>query len=351
MKILSTKFDSNINNTSPNLGIRTNNILRLESLANNNVAGSFNKYLVNFKGSLPKHSLASFMNEVRKVYGAKNIADVLYEAAQQPENLLGRGHAFLCYQIPGIEKYVFKSGNSRSAEHSLFEKPLRAIPDMFEGRNYGQAIAQSEDGGVQVLIKKDGIPHSIVPWIAIYRPPRIEITQIKANSFVQELETINSFDQFVYDELAEEINYLNSKHRKADSLNPNNLLVDYENRRFGLIDLHDASNLKLEKIPNCRNTFQDMASILIDALAFDKFYNALNKEGKERLVSVANAIVEKCIIAAKAKSLPFDEETYSRYLSVFGAEAPTLKDEPKPDLIGYYGLTKRLIPRLEEVRS
>lgn len=93
------------------------------------------------------------------------------------------------------------------------------------------------------------------------------------------------------------------------SINPNNLLVDYDKKQIHIIDsFKKASPLHI-------NTRYDLTSTLLDFSLYEKFYEQLEASEKDELVNSAEIIKTKCKKAANKFNIKEDETAYINYLS------------------------------------
>ena len=156
--------------------------------------------------------------------------------------------------------------------------------------------------------KIEGNVHSIKDW-SYKINGNIPVSKAEALQFVSSLYEIANFPQSSFDDYANQLKLLGENGYKQDSINPNNILVNSKQQKLHIIDTFKADN---EAHVNSR---LDLINVLLDFSFFDKFYEKLDKTGKEELLKSAQTIINKCNIASQKAGLPQDEKTYLTYLT------------------------------------
>lgn len=243
-------------------------------------------------------------NHLRKEAQINSIFDLSKNFIQ--ENFLGSGANSSVYKFSDdrLSSFAIK------VDHTPFEKDDKFISktiDEFYGMNFGQEIAKIGDR-FRILKRINGTPHSISDWsnkINTNSP----ISKEESYSFLSSINLISKFPQNSFDDYAKQLKTLSDKGYKQDSINPNNILVDFDNQKLHIIDFFKADN---EAHTNSRI---DLINVLLDFSFFDKFYANLDDESKIELLNSSKEIVEKCNIASRKMGIIQDEETYLKYLT------------------------------------
>ena len=306
----------------------------LSNIANLNIS---NINVTSFKGKIDESSFEEF-NKARLsagIYTIENLEENITE-----ENILGTGANSTVYSFnnPKLDKWALKVDKTsfETSSKSLFEK----TPDAFEGVNMGQEIAKAGDR-YRILKKIQGNVHSIKDW-SYKINGNIPVSQTEALQFVSSLYEIASFPQSTFDDYAMQLKLLGEKGFKQDSINPNNILIDSKNQKLHIIDFFKADN---ETHVNSRI---DLINVLLDFSFFDKFYEKLDKTGKEELIKSAQTIINKCNIASKKAGLPQDEKTYLTYLTEVDKWFGIHLVEKGGDYRTRYSRMKELLPSIKE---
>lgn len=267
-----------------------------------------------FRGNSAK-SVMDFENKVW--FTEKPLCELLKKSIDS-KNLLGEGLNSKVYSIIGIQDYVVKIYKKKFLGVNSILNKIFTVEDDFEGRNMGQVIGKINDG-IFILKKQNGQEHSVKFW-SDYCADKLNVTEKDAHNFLKDIKKIAKMPGETYEDYADKIQYLASKGYKTDSINPNNLLIDYEKNEINIIDFFKASE------PAHKDSVYDMFCPLLDFSLYKKFHGLLNEEEKKEFVDSSKVIINKCFIAAKKKELPTDENTYINYITEvdkwFGCHLP-----------------------------
>lgn len=253
-------------------------------------------------------TLTLFKHEFNKAYKNSNVGEILYKNIT-PNNFLGQGRLSICYQIPKIEDFALKFANKQvlTQEH-LSSATLSEVVDDFDGRNFGQPVAKLGDN-IMISKRVHGEPHSIPYWYN-YLFNTDAITSEQAKYFLEKLSKVAKLKQNTYNSYAESLTYLNSKDVKFDTINPNNILIDFKKNKIGLVDVQ-----KNPYFDNLKNTHHDMISNLLDMGLFTSFYNKLDTKNKNKLIHASKDVIEKCNESSSILKMNNSKEEYLKYLS------------------------------------
>lgn len=254
-------------------------------------------------------TLTLFKHEFNKAYKNSNIGGILYKNIT-PNNFLGQGRLSICYQIPKIDNFVLIFPNKQilTQEH-LSSATLSEVVDDFDGRNFGQPIAKLGDN-IMISKRVHGEPNSIPYWYN-YLFNTDAVTSEHAKDFLEKLSKIAKLKQNEYNSYAESLNYLNSKDVKCDTINPNNVLLDFKKNKIGLVDVQKSPYFN-----NLKNTHHDMISGFLDMGLFTSFYNKLDTKNKNKLIHASKDIIEKCNESNSILKMDNSKEEYLKYLSI-----------------------------------
>ena len=313
---------------------------------NNKILNSLNSYaaqniahikLTSFKGKTDEESFEEF-NKARIKAGIYSIEDLKKNI--RATNILGAGANSIVYSFNDKElsKWAIK------VDKHPFYKPTQTLfeksDDEFYGVNMGQEIAKAGDR-YRILKKIDGKVHSLTNWSHKINS-NIPISEAEALQFASSLYEIANFPQSTFDDYAQQLKLLGEKGYKQDSINPNNILIDSKKQKLHIIDSFRAVN---ETHVNSRI---DLINVLLDFSFFDKFYEKLDKTGKEMLLKSAETIIEKCNIASSKNEIPQDEETYLKYLTEVDKWFGFYLVDKGGDYRTRYERMKKLLPNINE---
>lgn len=279
-----------------------------KKISNQPVSSVINKNFtpVNFYGiSKDMHSFQEF-KKAAKMSGLCSLDDLI--ANIKPENFIGKGANSKVYKFinPLLDKWVLKECKVPFAQEcKLLFEPSQ---DAFYGYNMGQEIAKA--GNKYIVLKKiEGIEHSIPNWTDKITHAG-EITTEEARQFVNSLSKIQEFPQAAFDQYASDLKMLQDKGYKQDSINPNNLLIDYDKKIIHIIDFTKADHSKQV------NSRMDLIMPLLDFSLFKNFHDKLNSEEQKQLIDYSKTIIEKCNKASKKANLSQSEGTFLKYIEL-----------------------------------
>lgn len=219
------------------------------------------------------------------------------------KNIIGEGKNSKVYKFldNSFQKYVIKVLKpSCDSTPSLNELPRY---------NFGQAICKIQDN-IYVLRKQNGVQHGFVNWRDIVNGKKLE--KEEAKSFLEDLKKISNMPDKTFDSYAEKTKYISENGYKSDSINPNNILIDYDKNEINIIDYFKTN----KKYVNLKNCYLDMACNLLDFMNFKKIYNVLSKSEQKEFIESANVIIKKCYESAERVGLSTDKEEYNDFLSM-----------------------------------
>lgn len=226
-------------------------------------------------------------------------------------NLLGEGGNSRVYSIPGIPSYVIKVFKKVGAIDNLKVKAIVPKEDKLPEKNLGQAIGEilNDNGGdILILKRQSGEEHSAKNWSAVVNR-KIELTEADSQKFLKDVKKLAEMPDSTYDEMAATIVNLEQKGFKTDSINPNNLLIDYEHNSINVIDFFTASN------PTHKNSYLDMVFPLLDIPLSDNHQKFWTKAQKDEYTEASKIVVEKCLKAAQKTGLSTNEQTFLDFLT------------------------------------
>src|SRR5690606_4030700 len=99
---------------------------------------------------------------------------------------------------------------------------------IFEGRNFGQPVAQVAPG-ITVLVKQKGVPAGINGK---------QRHSVNADALYEaSLERAAALPPAAYECLVEDVMFLHEREKAIDPSKPGNVLIDLENGRFNFVDI------------------------------------------------------------------------------------------------------------------
>lgn len=232
----------------------------------------------------------------------KNRMEV-FESIKHP-NQIGEGMFSKVFKFSQekFDKYVIKVIKSKGFKLDL---PLNAFPE----NNFGQPISQI-NSRIFVLKKSEGVQHSLKNWRAVINNEEA-ITLSDARAFSKSIEAISEMPESSFVDFASNLKVLKDKGYRMDSMNPNNLMIDYSKNRINIIDI-----AKQEKNGYKDNDI-DMIVSLLDMRLYPKFAKLLPPAERMDFIYLSNVVAEKCHNAAVETGLGTDKAPFMDLLSRF----------------------------------
>lgn len=283
---------------------------------------------------LPRNTITdSFPDELKSLLTKKKNYNELIKFMNSPseEFLHGTGANSSVYRLPFTDKYVMKVLN-QNAKNDFRIGSLGS-------RNFGQPIWENpENNRILILRKIDGEPHSSANWSSIIwdhaeQAPK-QVTVEQAESYFDSIIGISGMKQSAFDDLADQIKFLDTVPKfehdsyrgfKVDSINPNNLMVDFEKGKLSIIDFFPKDK------PNHQNSYMDMVAVISDFALLPEYFDLLPKNKQTSLIRALQAIDKKSFIAAEKVGLTTSKNVFTSYID------ETSKYFPVPSVSNFDG--------------
>jgi hypothetical protein len=163
------------------------------------------------------------------VYAQRFAADPqARRAVQDPALLVGKGGNASVYALPGEPDLVIRVEDGRWSTPTTDLTP-RAEPNPLGDTNVGQALART--GNITILLRQYGFPAGMTRSEPAFKGlDRDEI-------YVDRIRAAAAMPQSAYDQVARDLLRANAVGLQWDPSKSNNILIDPDHGRFGLVDL------------------------------------------------------------------------------------------------------------------
>ena len=236
-----------------------------------------------------------FMKKIRQTYGNISLKRLIRKCQNYE---MGHGNFSRVLGIPQVDDYVLKV--SHKTKLGFFDRVprLEKTENNMYSYNFGQEIA-TNNSGVSVLLKTEGESYSFPGWIDLYNSniyDGFKIRELEAEYFLEKnLARAAQLPQESFNRFAKKIYFLKKVvNRYIDFFNPNNLLIDYQNKEINIIDIgckaYGGQTFELNK---------DMVTPFVDGYFKDDILQMLSPELREEFLRYEGIIVEKCKKAAQ----------------------------------------------------
>lgn len=245
-----------------------------------------------------------FLNSLHKVYKNKSLKNIVLSSISDSNNFIGRGFSADVYVIPKIDDYLIRLERKKFTPQSFITTPI--IPEIQNelAPNFGQFVATNNRG---FFINKmvHGLSHSLPNWADKIK--KVEegvdfITYNDAKFISGKIRELSEFPQKSFDSLASNIDKLNKyTDCEIDIMNPNNLIIDNEQKTIGIIDLWYKHSDNGSSEPY--NGVDSMINLMLDPFTHRRVFDKLNKREKTVLLDSSQKIIQKVFTASEKHGL------------------------------------------------
>lgn len=236
--------------------------------------------------------------------------------------LTGKGANSHVYNIPFMDDYVLKVIHKNS-NLDLSKQYVGLFP---QNVNLGQPVWQSPKDPYVFLLKKiTGEPYSIKNWTdTIYNRvtgKAAQVTKEQTELYFSHISKVSEMNQSVFDNLAHQIKVLDSLQKfdgdnfagfKIDSVNPNNLMVDFKKNTINVIDYFGKENDKH------KNSYMDIVAIMSDFALLPEYRDLMKPEQQKKLVKILKTINQKALKAAEKEGLSTNKNDFMDFINEIG---------------------------------
>ena len=211
-----------------------------------------------------RNSLADLNKKYLKRNGHIFQGDILGIIASH-DNVLGEGRNKIVYSIPNVAEYVLALLKSKVKSTNCNICSFEQVKNLLPKFNFGQCIADNNNG-LKILNKVNGKPHLLDDYVERINSYTVngDITLEDALRVMEKLKNLEEFPQESFDFLVQKIIYLNKKNVRIDTINPNNILIEYDTKEINLIDVE--FNFHTQNIKPPYNGYNDIIYLLLNPL-------------------------------------------------------------------------------------
>jgi len=214
---------------------------------------------------------------------------------------IGRGGNATVFEIPSVKDYLLRVENKalRAINRKMTDDLLlnvQILNDVFEGRNYGQRVI-SLHPNIQILKRQEGTPAGVPSRSFLWRQkdgPAVEMYEANLMRSAQ-------MPQETYNQLINDLIYINNLGFNFDPSKTNNLLVDEKSQTFNLVDLNPGSY---------QNRMDDILGVLMDSVSAHNESLGANFIDFQKLVPSYRMILEKTLLAAQHQGFNTSQENW-----------------------------------------
>ena len=163
------------------------------------------------------------------VYAQRLAADPqARQAVQDPSLLVGKGGNASVYALPRDPDLVVRVEDGRWSTPTTDLTPS-VVPNLMGACNVGQPLART--GNITILLRQYGFPAGMMRREPAFASPD------RDDIYVDRIRAAAAMPQSAYDQVARDLLHVNAVGLQWDPSNSNNILIDPDHGRFGLVDL------------------------------------------------------------------------------------------------------------------
>ena len=214
----------------------------------------------------------------------------------KPEKFLGRGAEARVYKLN--KNYVLRLSRGQTTVDNQHFIPVQ---DIFDGRNYGQAVAISENGKISI---NKFVPGNMMYKAGDYNP----IT------YLGELRKYSKLPDETLEKFIEDVSYINKKGYRIDSYNPENFLYDSTTQRIGIIDIKKKGTSTLDLYNPYGHDW--ILSALCNEHDLLTIMSQMNAAQKKEVIDLITELEARIIPMCKKYNIPlakYNSKDYSRF--------------------------------------
>ena len=274
---------------------------KIQTLNTNNI---YKKPLAE-KDSIPKSLSNSYAQKITlqnkkpsfgTTFKPENILKLIKE-----ENLLGMGKTNKAYSLEKLPQFVLRIPNNfKLNENKIFScRPIKAFCKEY---NFGEPIIDFGNG-IQLLNKVEGVGCSFKNWVNYMKDTVLKNLPICKNAAKENLKTLQEIADFPiesYIDFANKLKFLNTTTKTVDCINPNNIIINFDSKKFNIIDLWDKGTHQTKGNAG----FDHMVTLLCDGILHMDTLKVLPASKVKQYESATNLIIYKCQTAAQLVDLP-----------------------------------------------
>ena len=208
------------------------------------------------------------------------------------DNMLGEGKNKIVYSLPNIAEYVIALLKSQVKLTDCNIYSFEQVKNLLPKFNFGQCIADNNNG-LKILTRVNGKPHLLEDYVKRINSYTVngDITQGDALRVLEKLKKLEGFPQESFDILIQKIIYLNRKNVRIDTINPNNILIEYNTKEINPIDVE--FNFHTQNIKPPYNGYNDIIYMLLNPLLHNIVLEKLPLTKKMEFIKVTKNLVNK----------------------------------------------------------
>ena len=260
-------------------------------------------------------AIEDFEKKFKEVYGEANLVEMAPRIFANPDNMVGEGVSKQVFSIPSMKGYLLAFLKEKYNPEEC-SKPFNPCNIPLPKYNFGQIMF--EGNGLMVMKKSEGVPHSLNRWV-LHLKKVVEqektVSSVEAEFALFRICEIARMpiDTFVH--FASQIKYLNENSLPMDTVNPNNLLIDYEKKRINMIDVFDGPKF-LQQLKAPMNGVRNMEAVLLDSVLHTEYLKKLSPVKQELMKCASRIVIGKCQRAAQSIGLVNDSNNARHYFEL-----------------------------------
>ena len=187
---------------------------------------------------------------------------------------------------------------------------FRPVTDIFEGRNFGQAVAIGKGCSINRLVR--GIP--------LYK-----CNETNPVKYLKKLREYSKLSDRTLEQFIEDVSFINKKGYRIDEGNPENFLYDCINKKIGIVDICKKGSTSLDLYGPYGHDW--ILEALCNGHDFLSCASKMTPAQKKEMIELITNLESRIIPMCKKYNIPIAQYNNRDYMKFSMAEFLSLKDK------------------------
>ena len=211
------------------------------------------------------------------------------ESKINKRNFIGGGSEAKVYNID--DNYVLRL---RCGEKSVKGQKFTQAEDIFEGRNYGQAVAVGTNPNITICKK---VPGKQLYVIAPHTDYKVDV-----KNYMENLKKYASLSDEALENFVENVAFINSKGWTIDHSNPENFLFDEKTGKINILDLHEKNSSSLDIFEPYGHDW--ILDVLINGHDIMEIYETMTPLERKEWFDIISKLEERILPMCEKHNIP-----------------------------------------------
>ncbi len=206
------------------------------------------------------------------------------------ENFLGGGAEAQVYDLG--DGHVVRFIGSTS---TLTDRAFRPVEDVFEGRNFGQAVVVNRTGDIQVCKKVEGTKLYTINDVTTN-------ANLNPEDYLVSLREYADLPDETLEQFADDVAFINSKGYRIDEGNAENFLYDRQTGVIGIIDIQPKNTSSLDFYEPYAHDW--LLKPLVNSHDISRIYEKMTPEQRKEMFALITKLEDRILPLADKYGIP-----------------------------------------------